>query len=61
MYTPTEPQLAAEKQLKKQGFRFGNWISAQDGIEDHGCMVMIRKPSRFSTEYREIDPEGNVN
>ena len=61
MYNATENQLAAERQLNKEGFRFSNWISAQTENEDEGCMVMKRKPNRFTTEYREIDPQGNVN
>jgi hypothetical protein len=52
----------AEKKLNKQGFRFSNWISAQDPENPElGCMVMKRKPTKSSTEYREISPDGSVN
>jgi hypothetical protein len=61
MYNATTKQLEAEKTLKATGFKFSNWISAQTENENEGCMVMTRKPRRFSTEYREIDPEGNIN
>ena len=61
MYDETPAQSAALAILVKQGFEFSNWISAHDGDPDHGCMVCTRRPRRGTTEYREIDPEGNVN
>ena len=61
MYNITTQQAEAEKSLRKQGFRFNNWISAQDGDDSHGCMVMTRKPNRYTTEYREIAPDGSIN
>jgi hypothetical protein len=57
----TDAQAKAEKALQKEGFRFSNWISAQLEDESLGCLVMTRKPNRSTTEYREIDPEGNIN
>lgn len=61
MFNITEKQIQAEKELNKQGFRFSNWISAQMEDENLGCMVMTRKKTRYSTEYREIAPDGTVN
>jgi len=69
MYDKTEAQIAAEKKVKKQGFKFSNWIPASpdancqptEGTETQGIMVMIRKPNRFTTEYCEIDPSGSIN
>lgn len=69
MYAPTEAQLAAEKRLKKNGFSFRAWIAnhpdadsePSDGTERIGTMVMIRRPNRFTTEYREIEPDGSIN
>lgn len=62
MYNQTQAQIEAEEILMKQGFRFSNWISAQDPENpDLGCMVFTKKPNRFSTHYREIDPDGNIN
>lgn len=61
MYSATSAQLASEKVLARQGFRFANWISAQTENENEGCMVMQRKPTRYSTEYREIAPDGTIN
>lgn len=60
MYEATEKQLEAEKKLNKKGFRFANWIGAQDGVENHGCIVMIKRKGP-RTEYREIDPEGCID
>ena len=59
MYEQSTEQITAEKSLNKQGFSFGNWISAQDGDDSHGCMVMVKR-SRTGTEYREIDPDGQI-
>ena len=62
MYDITPQQVEAEKSLIKQGFRFSNWISAQEETHpEYGCMVFKRKSTRFSTEYREVDPQGNIN
>jgi len=61
MYNITAQQIEAEKKLKKEGFRFSNWISAQEENPELGCMVMKRKPNKFTTEYREISPDGSVN
>jgi hypothetical protein len=69
MYQETEAQKAAEAKLRKQGFRFSNWIPAEPngdgqpvaGSEHLGTMVMKRKPNRFTTEYREIEPDGSVH
>jgi len=60
MYEATSAQVAAESKLMKQGFRFGNWISAFDGDETHGCMVMVKR-SKGRSEYREIDPSGEIH
>jgi hypothetical protein len=69
MYNATQAQLDAEKKLNKQGFNFSNWLPHQpdaenrpsDGTEHLGTMMMIRKPSRFTREYREIEPDGTIN
>jgi hypothetical protein len=69
MYNATQAQLDTEKRLNKQGFRFGNWIAHQpdadnepsDGTEHLGTMVMVRRPNRFTTEYRQIEPDGTYN
>jgi hypothetical protein len=68
MYTPTQSQLDAEKRLSKQGFRFHNWIAHRpdadgepsDGTEQLGTMIMVRRPNRFTREYREIEPDGSI-
>ena len=67
-YTTTEAQKQAETKLNQQGFWFLHWIPATpdgngqpvEGTEHLGCMVMRRKLSRFSTEYREIEPCGHI-
>jgi hypothetical protein len=62
MYDMTPQQIEAEKQLLKQGFKFLNWIDAQNENEKQGCMVMAKKgATKYGKEYREIDPEGNIN
>lgn len=69
MYDITQAQAASEKKLNKQGFRFSNWIPAQpdgncqpmESTENQGIIIMIRKPTRHSTEYREIEPDGSIN
>jgi len=62
-YEATDAQLKAEKEIEKQGFRFSNWIPAQDpDDEDHGIMVMSKRGiTRFGKEYREIDVDGAIN
>lgn len=65
MYNQTHEQETMEKALRKQGFRFANWIPAEpdaDGkaMTQLGVMVMTRKPNRHTTEYREIAPDGTV-
>jgi hypothetical protein len=62
-YEATDAQLKAEKEIEKQGFRFSNWIPAQDpDDEDHGIMVMSKRGiTRFGKEYREIDVDGSIN
>ena len=62
MYNQTEAQQKAEALLEKQGFRFSNWISAHDGDpeSDKGVMVFTRKPTRHTTEYREVEPDGTI-
>lgn len=67
MYDQTQAQTEAEARLRKQGFKFSNWIPAEpdaDGEpmdEKRGTMVVVRRASRFSREYREIQPDGTVN
>jgi len=61
MYEITTEQKQSEILLKKQGFRFQDWIPASpdaDGnaLSDLGCMVMKRK-----NESREINPDGSIN
>lgn len=61
MYIQTQKQIESEKVLVAQGFQFSNWISAQTENKDEGCMVFTKKPTRFSTHYREIGPDGSIN
>ena len=61
MYNPTHAQVVTEKALKTTGFKFNNWISAQNGDAMQGTMVLTRKPTRHTTEYKEIEPDGTVN
>lgn len=62
MYTLTKAQIEAEQKLLKEGFQFNNWISAQTEDESQGCMVFTKKTAAWGrTEYREVDPEGNIN
>ena len=66
MYDETPAQTIAIAKLEKEGFRFSNWIAADPDTEGNaqgnlGCVVMTKRPNRFSTHYREIDPAGNVN
>lgn len=61
IYTATTAQNEAEKTLRRQGFKFANWISAGPEAEQgQGCMVM-KKRIGPATHYREIDPAGNIN
>lgn len=65
MYNATSQQLESETKLLKQGYKFSNWIAAQPDannkpMTDHGTMVMIKR-SKFRREYREIEPDGNIN
>ena len=68
MFTPTQVQLDAEKHLNKQGFRFQNWIAHRpdaenrpsDGTDHLGTMMMVKRTTWFSTEYREIEPDGLI-
>lgn len=68
MYEQTPAQIIAERKLMKEGYRFSNWIPAEPdsncqpvpGTETKGNMVMIRRPNKFTREYREIDPEGSL-
>lgn len=69
MYNATKAQLDTEKRLNKQGFRFKNWIAHQPDAENEpsngtnhlGTMIMVRRPNRFTTEYREVEPDGTIN
>ena len=61
MYNQTPEQTVSEAILNKQGFRFSNWISAQDEDDSLGCMVMVKHSKPGRTEYREIAPDGSVN
>ena len=69
MYNQTEAQVAAEKRLGREGFKFSNWISAAPdadggdmGDGESGTMVMVRRGSTpGSREYREIEPDGACN
>jgi hypothetical protein len=62
MYNQTLKQIESEKTLVKRGFRFSNWISAQTGNPDEGTMVFKKRgATRYSTEYREIEPDGSIN
>lgn len=61
MYNITQAQAVAEKKLRKTGFKFNNWISAQNGDAMQGTMVLTRKPTRHTTEYKEIEPDGTIN
>lgn len=69
MYQTTPEQAKAEASLAKKGFRFSSWIPFQpdafgqpaEGTEHLGTIVMVKRATRFSTEYREIEPDGSIN
>lgn len=66
MPTPTTAQDATEAKLKAKGFRFGDWMKESDQYEDAPedqprAFTMIRKPTRWSTQIAEVDPDGTVN
>lgn len=69
MYQTTPEQAKAEASLAKKGFRFSSWIPFEpdaenqpaEGTERLGVIVMVKRATRFSTEYREIEPDGSVN
>lgn len=62
-------QEAAIAKLEKQGYRFCNWIPFHpdaenepvEGTENQQTAVMLKKTGNYLREYREVDPEGNVN
>jgi len=56
------------KKLGKQGFREvnsfpyhpdanGNPMDESEGY----VIVMVRRPNRFTREYRQVDPDGTIN
>lgn len=69
MYQTTSAQAKSETALKKKGFRFSSWVPFQpdannqpsEGTESLGTIVMVKRATRFSTEYREINPDGTIN
>lgn len=69
MYQITPEQAKTEASLAKKGFRFSSWIPFEpdaenqpaEGTEHLGTVVMVRRATRFSTEYREINPDGFIN
>ena len=69
MYRTTPEQAKTEASLVKKGFRFSSWIPFQpnahgqpsEGTEHLGTIVMVKRATRFSTEYREIEPDGSIN
>jgi len=69
MYQTTEAQSKSETALKKKGFRFSAWLPFEpdaenqpaEGTEHLGVIVMVKRATRFSTEYREINPDGFIN
>ncbi len=68
MYIQTEFQKKSEKNLKKEKFVFSNWIPSHpdanglpvEGTETEGCMIMVRR-TNSGREYKQIDPNGNIN
>lgn len=61
MYDETPQQTAALYIQNKHGFKFCNWISAQDSSDPNlGVMVLTRR-KRGTTHYREINPDGSIN
>jgi len=69
MYQTTAAQSKAETALGKKGFRFSTWLPFEpdaknqpaQGTEHLGKIVMGKRITRFSTEYREIEPDGSIN
>jgi len=69
MYKTTPEQFKTETSLAKKGFRFSSWIPFEPdgnnqpvkGTEHLGTMVMEKRVTRFSTEYREVEPDGSIN
>lgn len=69
MYQTTEAQSKSEAALRKRGFRFSAWLPFEpdaenqpmEGTEHLGIIVMVKRATRFSTEYREINPDGFIN
>ena len=71
--TPTLKQVDAEKALRKQGFRFANWIRCNADYNGEmpkgydatntlrGAMIMVKSVERWQREYREIELDGSVN
>jgi hypothetical protein len=49
------------RNLERKGWRFANWISAHDPADESAqCAVMVKRPTRFRTEYCEVNPDGTV-
>ena len=66
MYDMTPAQAATITRLEASGFRFSNWIpndSPAHGSSDASgpVDVLMTKRRKGSTEYRQVDPEGNAN
>jgi hypothetical protein len=69
MYQTTPAQSKTETALAKKGFRFSSWLpfspdannQPSEGTESLGTIVMVKRATRFSTEYREIEPDGSIN
>jgi hypothetical protein len=69
MYKTTPEQSKTETALAKKGFRFSRWLpfspdannQPSEGTEHLGTIVMVKRATRFSTEYREIEPDGSIN
>lgn len=55
-------QQTAMNRLEKGGWKFTGWT--RNGSEDEtdlGCAMYAKKTRPYSTQYAEVDPEGNVN
>lgn len=66
MYDETPAQKIAMAKLAKEGFKFSNWIPASPDADGNaqgnlGCVVMVKRETKFSKQYREVDPSGDVN
>ena len=47
--------------LESAGWEFSNWISAHDpGNPGAQCAVMVKNPTRYSTHYCEVNPDGST-